>query len=144
MHILNACTVKYRVYYTQLYNYWCLAACMSMRVYLYLCVVSKGNCISLCYRYLCGGVLFIPLYLRTHSYERLKANSIVNPELLREPKPSIRAGHIPHMQTNKLAHLPPIASTAQQHQSGCNLKECHRKWRFEKPLAAPKWKDKHI
>lgn len=68
---------------------------------------------------MCGGVLFISLYLRMQSFERLKANSIVNPELLREPKPSIRAGHIHHMQTNKLALLPPTAPVPRQRKIGC-------------------------
>lgn len=52
------------------------------------------------------------------SFERLKANSIVNPELLSEPTQSIRAGHIPHMQTNKLALLPPTAPMPKQRKTG--------------------------
>lgn len=69
-------------------------------------VLIEENCASVMYvagTVLCGCALFILLYVWMQSFERLKANSVVNPQLLREPKPSIRGGHISHMHTNKLA-----------------------------------------
>lgn len=80
----------------------------SLQVFMCRFMWRRGLRVSMFYVvYVCGGVLFISLYLRMRSLESLKAHSIVNHEQLwdcEEPKPSIRAGHIPYMQTNELEH----------------------------------------
>lgn len=94
-----------------------MGACVCVCVFIYLCVVIVGEPHASMLYVLYGGVLFIFLYLRMRSFERLKANSIVKPgatEGLREPEPSIRAGHIPRMQTNALEQSPPTGPTAQR------------------------------
>lgn len=90
-----------------------------------------------------AGVFYLSLDLRMRSFERLAAHSIVNPRAtqgLPEPKPSISAGQIPHMQTNELAHSPPAGARGdkqQKKQGAAMLGEVTGphiiKWRLGKP-----------
>lgn len=83
-----------------------------------LCGSSRGiECQYVVYC-MCVGVFYSSLYIEDASQSKFYWTPRAT-EGLREPKPSIRAGHIPHMQTNELEHSPPTGSTTLQRQIRC-------------------------
>lgn len=90
----------------------------------YLCVVIvKGTACEyvICTVWVWGRFIYLSLFEDVALWET-QNKFYCKPratEGLREPKPSIRAGHIPHMQTNELEHSPPTGPTTQRSKIRC-------------------------